>query len=142
MNTAIMSARKNEKGIALFMAIFALMLLSAIAAGFMFLANTESAVNQNYRDGQVAYFAARAGLQEGRSRIRTPGGDLNAAAYALTMPSSATTTGGIYIVNPNNTDPVIQPWDPNNRYYDDTLCKSHFQGLSLTYGTQNTHCTS
>jgi hypothetical protein len=139
---AIMYSRKNERGIALFMAIFALMLLSAIAAGFMFMANTETAVNQNYKDGQVAYFAARAGLQEARSRIRTPAGDLNAAAYALTMPSSATTTGGFYITNPNDTDGAINPWDPNNKYYDDTLCKSHFPGLNLTYGSQNVHCTS
>jgi hypothetical protein len=101
-------------------------------------------VNQNYKDGQVAYFAARAGLQEARARIRTPAGDLNAKAYALTMPSGnpLTTTGGFYIVNPNNTDGAINPWDPTNKYYDDTLCKSHFPGLGLTYGTQNTHCTA
>src|SRR3954466_7987401 len=112
MKTVIMPSNKdkNEKGIALFMAIFALMLLSAIAAGFMFLANTESAVNQNYRDGQVAYFAARAGLQEARSRIMTPSGDLHNNAYLLTMPTTGVTTGGIYILNPNDTDPAIVPW--------------------------------
>src|SRR5436305_2220447 len=84
----------NERGIALFMAIFALMLLSAIAAGFMYLANTETAVNANYRSGQQAYFAARAGLQEARLRIMkgnppaTPNGDLYAQANALTMPKA------------------------------------------------------
>lgn len=144
MKNAIIRRNRKEKGIALFMAIFALMLLSAVAAGFMFLSNTETAVNQNYRASQVAYFAARAGLQEARSRIMsgTAPGDLNAAAYALTMPNVGTTTGGIYIVNQAAGDPAINPWDATNRYFDDTLCKANFVGLNMSYGTQAVHCTA
>lgn len=140
MKKAIISSRVKEKGIALFMAIFALMLLSAIAAGFMFMANTETAVNKNYKAEQSAYFAARAGLQEARARVRTPAGDLNAAAYALTMPSAGTTTGGFYIVNPNATDGAIQPWNPNSPYFDDTLCKGNFPLMAMNYGQRAVHC--
>ncbi|MCU1286522.1 MAG: hypothetical protein JWO13_2872 [Acidobacteriales bacterium] len=135
--------RNNERGIALFMAIFALMLLSAIAAGFMYLANTETAVNANYRAGQQAYFAARAGLQEGRLRITkgSAAGDLYAQANALTMPTAAATTGGIYILNPAAGEAAAVPWDSTNQYFDDTICKANFPGLNIAYGTQNTRCT-
>jgi Tfp pilus assembly protein PilX len=145
---------KNERGIALFMAIFALMLLSAIAAGFMYLANTETAVNANYRSGQQAYFAARAGLQEARLRIMkgnppaTPNGDLYAQANALTMPTAGVTTGGIYILNPSVVDgalePVAVPWNPADPYFDDTICKANFDQpgqLNISYGAQNIRCS-
>src|SRR5258707_3988064 len=69
MNRKCNNHANEERGIALFMAIFALLLLSAIAAGFMFLANTETMINSNYRQSQLAYFAARAGVQEARVRI-------------------------------------------------------------------------
>ncbi|MCU1308564.1 MAG: hypothetical protein JWN45_3259 [Acidobacteriaceae bacterium] len=144
----------NERGIALFMAIFALMLLSAIAAGFMYLSNTETAVNANYRSGQQAYFAARAGLQEARLRIMrgnppaVANGDLYATAQALTMPTAGVTTGGVYILNPavvnGALEPVAVPWDPNNQYFDDTICKANFDQpsqLNITYGQQNIRCS-
>src|SRR3954451_10697066 len=116
--------RQNERGIALFMAIFALMLLSAIAAGFMYLANTETAVNINYRHGQQAYFGARAGLQEARLRLTkgSAAGDLYAQANALTMPNAGATTGGIYILNPTAGDVAAVPWDATNKYFDDSIC--------------------
>src|SRR5260221_8252416 len=148
MNKAIIGSRKKEKGVALFLAIFALMLLSAIAAGFMFMANTETAVNKNYKASQAAYFAARAGLQEARTRVMsaggsTPAGDLNALAYAMSMPTPGVQTGGIYILNPNATDGAIQPWsnNPSNPYFDDTLCKANFPGMALNYGQQALHCS-
>jgi Tfp pilus assembly protein PilX len=140
MTNAIIGSSKKEKGIALFMAIFALMLLSAIAAGFMFMANTETAVNKNYKASQAAYFAARAGLQEARTRLRTPAGDLNGPANLLKMPTAGVTTGGIYIVNPNATDGAIQPWAANSAYFDDTLCKANFPGMAMNYGVQALHC--
>jgi hypothetical protein len=150
MNLKRNNSSNRERGIALLMALFALMLLSAIAAGFMFLANTESSVNANYRASQQAYFAARAGLQEARARIMSPangkpGGDLNATVLALTMPTAGAATGGIYITNPAAGDPAIQPWNPGgggavNPFFDDTLCKANFAGLGLNYGNQAVRC--
>ena len=52
---------KKQKGIALIVALLALVLLSAIGVGLMFMADTENSINNNYRDSQKAYFAARAG---------------------------------------------------------------------------------
>jgi Tfp pilus assembly protein PilX len=151
MNVNILKNPKkanNERGIALFMVLFALALLSAIALGFMYLANTETAVNANYRSGQQAYFAARAGLQEGRLRIMkgkppgVPDGDLYATAQGLTMPDKATTAGGIYILNPAQGEAAAVPWDPTNAFFDDSICKGNFQGLTLGYGAQSIRCST
>ena len=56
--------KQREKGVALFIALVALLLMAAIATGMMFMANTESAINYNYRDAQFTYFAAGAGLED------------------------------------------------------------------------------
>ena len=53
--------KKRQRGVALMMALLAMLLLAAIGAAFMFMADTENSVNNNYRDSQKAYFAARAG---------------------------------------------------------------------------------
>jgi Tfp pilus assembly protein PilX len=55
---------KNEAGIALLMCLFSLLLLTAIGVGLMYMADSDSQVNQNYRDSQRAYFAAQAGIQD------------------------------------------------------------------------------
>jgi Tfp pilus assembly protein PilX len=142
MKTKSIKGADAQRGIALFMAIFALMLLSAIAAGFMYLANTETAVNSNYRSAQQAYFGARAGLQEGRARITTGVGDLAVQANAMTMPIAAATTGGIYITNPTAGEAASAPWDFRDPYFDDTICKANFAGLALNFGAQNIRCST
>ena len=52
------TVKKNkERGVAMVVALLALMVLAAIGVGFMFMADTENSVNNNYRGAQVAYFA-------------------------------------------------------------------------------------
>ncbi len=121
-------AANNQRGIALFMAIFALMLLSAVAAGFMFLANTETSINTNNKAGQVAFFAARGGLEEGKARIVNGVG----ATYIAPPTAIPTSTNNqiFYILNPANGE-VVQPWNTANKFFDDTLCQSRFQGAGL-----------
>src|SRR4051812_14029623 len=119
--------KQNERGIALFMAIFALMLLSAIAAGFMFLANTETAINANNKAGQLAFFSSRAGLEEGKGRIVQ-----GAAGYIAPPTAIPTLANGqiIYILNPSAGE-VVAPWDSTPPFFDDTLCQAHFAGVGL-----------
>ena len=57
---------KKQKGMALIVALLALVLLAAIGIGLMFMADTENSINNNYRDAQKAYFAARAGAENVR----------------------------------------------------------------------------
>ncbi len=96
---------KKQKGIALIVALLALVLLSAIGVGLMFMADTENSINNNYRDSQKAYFAARAGAENVRLLLAS-GAPLNAQAQLLTMPTSALPTGVIYVKNPTSGEAI------------------------------------
>src|SRR5579863_7009437 len=85
----------GERGIALFFAIFTLLLLTAITFSLIFLSNTESTVNSNYREEQIAYFAAKAGVEEARARMMAS--DPNPITLPLTAPTAA--GGVIYVIN-------------------------------------------
>src|SRR6266481_1298607 len=98
MNGKTTKRLKSQRGIAMMVALLALLLLAAIGIGLMFMADTENSINNNYRDAQKAYFAARAGAENVRLML-APGGALNAQAKALTMPSSLSQNGVIYVMN-------------------------------------------
>lgn len=128
---------KKQKGIALIVALLALVLLSAIGVGLMFMADTENSINNNYRDSQKAYFAARAGAENVRLLL-APGATLNTQAQLLTMPLSALPTGVIYVKNPTSGEAI----DPKagadliaNPYLDDELCQERYANLGLTPST-------
>src|SRR5258708_19714418 len=91
-------AKRKERGAALLIAMMALLLLAAIGIGFMFMADTENSVNNNYRDSQKAYFASRAGMENVRALLAAPGfgsnppkGILYAQASLLPIPSPHST---------------------------------------------------
>ena len=132
--------RKNERGIAMVVALFALLLLAAIGAGFMFMADTENSANNNYRDSQKAYFAARAG-EENVRLLLAPAGPLANPALNMTMPASGSSSSAIYVKNPNASETAGQI-DPTagagttiaaNQYLDNELCQERFSGLGLSY---------
>lgn len=52
-------------------AIFILLLLTAIGAGMVALTNTDTSISANFRDEQSVYFAAKAGIEEVRDRFRS-----------------------------------------------------------------------
>ena len=136
----------RERGVALLFVLFALLLLTAIAAGMMFMSDTETAINANYRDSQAAFFAARAGVEEVRQRMRT--GDPNTLdpTGASKLPSTVPTTlgGVLYVVNNAPYDSnTSTPWTVSTTYMDDELCHG---GYNIIYpGTppaNNVRCTS
>ena len=57
-----LSWQRSERGVALVVTLFALLLLSVIGMGMMFSTNMETMINANYRDKQVAVYASLAGL--------------------------------------------------------------------------------
>jgi len=59
---------RDQRGVALIMALMLLLLLTALAAALVFVANLETSVNANYRREQVLYFAGKAGIEEARDR--------------------------------------------------------------------------
>jgi Tfp pilus assembly protein PilX len=92
--------------VALLFALFALLLVTGIAMGLMFLADTETNINSNYRDEQTAFYSAKAGLEEVRDRMRSNAG----AGISLTpylpavLPGAA--GGVLYVLNPANGEAV------------------------------------
>ena len=132
--------KQREKGVALFIALVALLLLAAIATGMMFQANTESAINYNYRDAQFTYFAAGAGLEDAREMLRTD----NFFSPVFTpkgIPSASNPRGIIYVLNPKGTE-TVAPWDTSNLYFDDEICHAYPDELGITDTGVNVPCTS
>jgi hypothetical protein len=126
-----------ERGVALLFVLFALLLLTAIAATLMFRTDTETLINANYRASQVSYFASRAGLEEVRDRMRLTNplanslanvlpADLVAGVPALPAPAQVGDINGVvYIINQGN-DPVnVTPWTLGTLYADRELCQSY-----------------
>lgn len=145
--------RRQERGIALLLTIFGLLLLTAVAAAMMFSSDTETSIAVNYRDKQSATYAALSGLQEVRDRLHPIYGDLSGfGALSRTLalgpgPNQlATLSNGqvLYIINPNTnlgeTAANIAPWDPKldasgnvtNPFFDTELCQEQYTGSAST----------
>jgi len=131
-----MSARhgkQRQRGIALIAVMLTLLLVTAIAAGILILANTETNTSANFKDEQQALFAAKAGIEEARDRLRT------GQSYTLTLPTGLVgngTTGVLYILNPMGGE-TVSPWDSSNAFVDDEICKENFSGGSSLACTTN-----
>jgi hypothetical protein len=141
--------RDAQRGVALFLTVFALLLLSGIAIAMLFSSDTETTISVNYRDKQAAIFGTLAGLQEARDRIHpltgdlgpgtnVPSGGLNIVPTALPSTSAANV---LYIINPAPGE-TVAPWDPTNRYFDTELCHETYfvANLGVTAGTPGTPC--
>ncbi len=118
-----LARRKQEKGAALLLSLFALLLLSAIGVFMYVSSDTETHIDSNYRTGISAFYAARFGLEEVRDRIRytaaaSPGG----IADGLPQTIAGTPGGVLYIINGVG---IIDPTDPNSPYFDDQLCHDY-----------------
>jgi hypothetical protein len=116
----------SQKGVALFLCLFALLLLTSIGMGLMFMANTETTINYNYRSSMQAFYAAKAGVAEGVDRLRAGDATANySLAPPTTFPTKGAATGVTYILNPAGSE-TVAPWDPNNAYFDNELCHERF----------------
>ena len=114
-------AQSSEKGISLLLALLVLLLVTAVAIGMITLSNTETSVSANFRDEQVAFFAARAGLEEGRDRLRSSATNSLSASLPTTLPG--TSNGILYVTNPTGSE-TVAPWNTSgSNYPDDEVCK-------------------
>lgn len=136
------SGGPTERGIALLIALFVLVLISGVAISLIVMAGSESSLAGNYRYATNTFLAAQGGLEEGRERLmpgapdtlvpcpsKTAGGCtsdvLRLAALTATfngffdmaLPANIK---GLYIVNPAAGDPAIDPSNqsPTNPYRD------------------------
>jgi len=122
----VQSNSSGERGIALFVALFALLIVTAIALGMVFQTGTETSLNGNYRDAQSAFYAARAGLEEARDRMRPDAGTGITINSSLPTALPGAANGVVYITNPGSGE-TVAPWTaPSqgspNKYFDAEIC--------------------
>src|SRR5688572_29515981 len=123
------SQKSHERGMALLIALFTLVLLSVIGLGLMYSTNMETIINANYRDKQIAMYGALSGLQEARDRLQP-------ATPSMPLPTDMPTLSNhqvFYIINPSNGE-TVAPWDLNNKYMDRELCQEGILDLTPTPG--------
>ncbi|HEY6945892.1 MAG TPA: hypothetical protein VI431_12185 [Candidatus Acidoferrum sp.] len=112
--------RQTERGIALLIAIFILLLIGVVAIALIVSSGTESALAGNYRSSTGVYYAAAAGLEEVRARLRSnnPNSFNNVAPGFL--PPAGNSLGicaPVYVINPLGGE-AITPWDQGSTYPD------------------------
>lgn len=112
--------RPSEAGIALLIAIFVLLLISVVAIALIVSSGTESALAGNYRSATGVYYAALAGLEEGRGRLlaKDPNSFKNTAPGFLPAPGTPLAVGSpVYVINPVGGE-TVAPWDLSSTYPD------------------------
>jgi hypothetical protein len=107
-------------GIALLIAIFILLLIGVVAIALIVSSGTETALAGNYRSSTGVYYAAVAGLEEARARLRSNNpNSFNNTAPGFLPPSGTplAACAPVYVINPVGGE-VIAPWDPASTYPD------------------------
>jgi hypothetical protein len=120
-----MRKRRSEAGIALLIAIFVLLLIGVVAIALIVSSGTESALAGNYRSSTNVYYAAVAGLEEARARLRPNSPNYFSTTDPGFLPLAGTALGvcsPVYVLNPIGVE-VVAPWDPGNPYYDAEFSK-------------------
>lgn len=140
------STAKPEKGIAVLVAVFALLLLTAASIALIYSTITETGVNSNYRQEEIAYFGARAGVEEARDRMATSGlaGEIPIASLPTVPPDQTGQAGSsvIYLINQGTDPSTVQPWSGNTaNYMDDELCHD-YAGFSQASVAPSVPCLS
>lgn len=139
--------RSPESGVSLLFAILALLLLSAIGAAMMFSTSTETSINSNYRQEQIAYFGAKDGIEEARARMMaTDPNTITSQPILNPNQVAAPSTGNqmiYYIVNDGAVANSVQPWNSGNGYVDDELCHDGYSlGMAGTMPAPDVRCYS
>jgi hypothetical protein len=110
--------RRSQAGVALLISIFVLMLISVMALSLVLASGTETALAGNYRSSASAYYAALAGLEEGRGRLLPKNPNYLGAAVPTPLPLNQV----VYILNPapgevvTPTAPAGSPGYPDTEY--------------------------
>jgi Tfp pilus assembly protein PilX len=129
MNKVCKARRGRERGIALLIAIFVLLLISVVAIALLVSSGTETALGSNYRASSTVYYAAMAGLEEARGRLlpKNPTYFNNTDSNFIPTPFPLGYTR--YVINRLSGDNVV-PWDPSNTYYDNEYQSEFNQAAS------------
>jgi hypothetical protein len=110
---ACRTTKISERGIALLIAMFAMLIISALALGLLISTSTESVVAGNYRGSTQSYYAAYAGLEEARGRLWPN----HPNKLGVFVPNPLPVGTVLYILNPS-TGETVAPTTPANAYFD------------------------
>ena len=124
---------QKERGMALLLALFALLLLSAIGLAMVLASYTETRIDTNYSGSLRSYYAARSGLEEVRDRISFPFTTASPSGLADQLPQdiAGNSNGVLYVLNPAGGE-IVDPTDPASPYFDDQLCHDYASGVAAT----------
>ncbi len=112
---------RRERGVALLIAIFALLLVSVVAIALIVSSGTDSALASNYRTSASAYYASLAGIEEARGRL------LATNANPIPLPATPMPlTQVVYIINPLNGEAIVPEDGSNPSTYPDNEYKQEF----------------
>jgi hypothetical protein len=123
--------KRKEKGMALLLSLFALLLLSGIGLCMVLASTTETRIDANYGGSLRSYYAARSGLEEVRDRMRFPSTTTSPNGLANQLPQDipGNANGVLYVLNPAGGE-AVDPTDPASPYYDDQICHDYNSGVS------------
>ncbi|HEY7404588.1 MAG TPA: hypothetical protein VIB39_13775, partial [Candidatus Angelobacter sp.] len=127
LRTSAKTRANKERGMALLLTLFALLLLSGIGLFMVLSSNTESRIDANYGSSMRAYYAARSGLEEVRDRIKYPSSTPGGLADLLPQDIAGNPNGVLYVLNPANGE-TVDPTDITSAYFDDDLCHTYDSG--------------
>jgi hypothetical protein len=130
--------RKKESGIALLIAIFVLLLVCVVGIAMVAASGTESALTGNYHSETTVYYAALAGLEEGRGRLspKNPNYINNTVPGFLPSPGTPLPLGKVlYIENPwpgETVNPTGTPSTYQDTEYDTEFGAGALAGASIS----------
>ena len=130
---------REEAGVALLIAIFILLLVSAVAITLVVASRTESSLAGNYRSSIGVYYAGLAGLEEGRGRLLPKNPNYFNTTIAGFIPSVGPLALGQvrYILNPLPGETVAPTNLGSATTYPDTEYQTEF-GVPVTSATLQT----
>ncbi|HUC53704.1 MAG TPA: hypothetical protein VMR90_06640 [Candidatus Cybelea sp.] len=121
---------RGEKGVALLISIFILLLISVVAIALIVSSGTESALAGNYRSSTGVYYAALAGLEEARSRLQPKNPNYFGTTSPGFLPTPLAVGSPVYVINPLGSE-TVAPWDSTSPYADKQY-NIEFASSSLT----------
>lgn len=100
----------RESGVALLISLFALLLICVVGVALIMASSTDTALTGNYHSATSVYYAALAGLEEGRGRLLPKSPDYLTPAFVAPVGGILAPGEVRYILNPMPGE-TVAPWD-------------------------------
>jgi hypothetical protein len=100
----------RESGVALLISLFALLLICVVGVALLMASSTDTALTGNYHSAVSVYYAALAGLEEGRGRLLPKSPDYLTPAFVAPVGGILAPGEVRYILNPMPGE-TVAPWD-------------------------------